>query len=114
MCGRRHCQALHNPSSRERVAVVTRWAPWWLSINEFGSAVGTDGKSHGRVPLTTQEWEALPPAVQPLFRHLAVGVKDELQALNIQRSRDSDAVVKRGRYDPGGESNAHVVFAPRL
>ena len=27
---------MHNPSGRQRIAVVNRWAPWWLSVNEFG------------------------------------------------------------------------------
>jgi hypothetical protein len=32
-----HCQAMHNPSGRTRYAVVNRWAPWWLSVSEFGA-----------------------------------------------------------------------------
>ena len=30
-----HASAMHNPSGRARVAVVNRWCPWWLSVDDF-------------------------------------------------------------------------------
>ena len=30
-----HSSPLHNLSNMDRVAVVSRWCPWWLSADEF-------------------------------------------------------------------------------
>ena len=39
-----HASAMHNPSGRDRVAVVNRWCPWWLSVDDFapGDIVNTN------------------------------------------------------------------------
>ena len=61
----------HNSAGKTRYAVVNRWAPWWLSVAEFGHG-------HGNKPtFTPDEWRALPETVQPLFAHL---VNTERQA----------------------------------
>ena len=101
------CAAMHNPSGRPRIAVVNRWAPWWLSVKDFGKQwVDT---------LTRQEWETLPPAVQPLYQHLAEGVDDEMQPMNQLRSRAASARVEAGFGDPTGHSNRHIIVPiPRL
>ena len=59
-----HSQA-YNPSSEDRVAMVVRYAPWWLSA-EYG------GRNRAIVPATT--CAALPAAVRTLFRHRAEDV----------------------------------------
>ncbi len=59
-----HSQA-YNPSSADRIAMVVRYAPWWLGA-EYG------GRNRAIVPATT--FAALPAAVQTLFRHRAEGV----------------------------------------
>ncbi len=59
-----HSQA-HNPSSEDRIAMVVRYAPWWLSA-EYG------GRNRAIVPATT--FAALPAAVRTLFRHRAEDV----------------------------------------
>ena len=65
--------AASNPSDQPRVAVVARFAPWWLT-SEMGWGDGA------------QEWvprpvyEQMGPALQKLVRHRTCGVKDELQA----------------------------------
>ena len=46
-----HCQAMHNPSGVERLAVVNRWAPWWLSVQDFGAGQWVDN-------FTAAEWSA--------------------------------------------------------
>ena len=75
---------MHNSSGADRVAMVCRYAPWWLStqvsagfltllmasphithaVQEFsGNQVGY---------LSVSDWEALPERLQPLLRHLVV------------------------------------------
>ena len=56
-----------NPSPEPRVAIITRYCPWWLSV-EFG------GRNNAIVPRET--YEALPEAVKPLYRHRAEGEVD--------------------------------------
>ena len=64
--------AASNPSDQPRVAVVARFAPWWLTA-EMGWGDGA------------QEWVPRPiydqmgPALQKLVRHRTCGVEDELQ-----------------------------------
>eukprot|EP01047_Picozoa_sp_COSAG01_P073091 COSAG01_NODE_11810_length_1854_cov_3.327189_2_plen_341_part_01 len=101
-----HCQASHNPSGRTRVAVVTRWAPWWLSVKEFGANFGYTVNK-----MSKEQWERLPPSLQPLYRHLAVGVQDRLQPLNQLKSAAAAERQRAGFVDPEGHSNAHIVVA---
>jgi ectoine hydroxylase-related dioxygenase (phytanoyl-CoA dioxygenase family) len=54
-----------NPGPEPRVAVITRYCPWWLSL-EFGR------RNNAIVPEAT--YDALPEAVKPLFRHQAEGM----------------------------------------
>ncbi len=61
-----HSQA-YNPSSEDRIAMVVRYAPWWLSA-EYG------GRNRAVVPAST--CAALPAAVRTLFRHRAEGVAE--------------------------------------
>ena len=56
--------AAANPSSEPRVAVITRYCPWWLSL-EFG------GRNNAVVP--REVYAALPETVKPLYRHRAEG-----------------------------------------
>ncbi len=51
-----------NPGSEPRVAVITRYCPWWLSV-EFG------GRNNAVVP--PEIYAALPDTVKPLYRHRA-------------------------------------------
>jgi hypothetical protein len=58
-------------SVRPRTAMVSRLAPWWLSIQEFG-----------KIPagyLTLEQYEDCPEELQPLVRHLCEDVPDQLQ-----------------------------------
>ncbi len=66
-----------NRSDADRVALIVRYAPWWLNLNpsQIGTAehqamvVETEGKSYEEVPLRRHVYEALPDNVKPLFRH---------------------------------------------
>ena len=57
----------HNPSREDRVAMVVRYAPWWLSA-EYG------GRNRSIVP--RDSYAAFPPAVRTLFQHRAEGATD--------------------------------------
>ena len=89
-----HSSALHNSSGRDRVAMVCRYAPWWLSVQEF------DGIQVGF--LSRSDWDALPPALQPLLRHACTDLLDGMQREKVEacaswagpgmeKDRDDDA-----------------------
>ena len=52
-----HASAMHNPSGQERIAVVNRWCPWWLSVDDFAPH-GIDNSVCR--PLSHSEYLALP------------------------------------------------------
>ncbi len=66
-----------NRSSAPRVAVVVRFAPWWLNLDvlrpgsdERKRQVEETGRDENLVPLVPVEvFDGLPDAVKPLFRH---------------------------------------------
>ena len=101
---------MHNPSGRTRYAVVNRWAPWWLSVSEFGHPHGNTSS------FTAEEFAALPESIQPMFAHLVGGPETEttevnynlIQPLNQARSAAAGKRAQQGYYDPSGHSNSHV------
>ncbi|MFT5086207.1 MAG: ectoine hydroxylase-related dioxygenase (phytanoyl-CoA dioxygenase family) [Candidatus Latescibacterota bacterium] len=66
-----------NTSSERRVALLVRYAPWWLNLNptqpgspEYQMMVAeTGGKIYEVPPLQKDIYEQLPNAVQTLYRH---------------------------------------------
>jgi ectoine hydroxylase-related dioxygenase (phytanoyl-CoA dioxygenase family) len=66
-----------NRSDADRVALIVRYAPWWLNLNptQIGTpehaamVVETEGKSYEEVPLRRDVYERLPENVKPLLRH---------------------------------------------
>ena len=62
--------AAGNPSPEPRVAVLTRYSPWWMNL-EFG------GRNRAIVPRKT--YETMPDAVKLLYRHRAEGESDPIR-----------------------------------
>jgi ectoine hydroxylase-related dioxygenase (phytanoyl-CoA dioxygenase family) len=60
-----------NPSPGPRVAIITRYCPWWLSVEFIG-------RNNAIVPRET--FAALPEAVKPLYRHRAEGEENPFRA----------------------------------
>ena len=66
-----------NRSDQPRVALIVRYAPWWLNLNPtlFGRpehqamVVETGGKNYEMEPLDREVFERLPGQVQPRYRH---------------------------------------------
>ena len=80
-----HATARHNPSGRERVAVVNRWCPWWLSVDDFAPG-DKYNVYHVCRPINHAEYLALPPDLQPLMRHLCPDECDTLQQPVLDRA----------------------------
>ena len=66
-----------NNSDCDRVALIVRYAPWWLNLNptQVGTpehammVVETQGKAYESEPLRRDVYEGLPEEVKPLVRH---------------------------------------------
>ena len=78
-----HASAMHNISGRRRIAVVNRWCPWWMSVDDY--APGGTFNTVCR-PLARDEYVALPRELQPLMRHLCSEEYDEIQQPVLDRA----------------------------
>ena len=99
-----HAQAQHNSSGRPRVAVVSRWAPWWLSVREFG----VDAR------LSRMQYDALPAALRPFVRHMCAEVQDVIQPPGQAAAVAAAEHMAAGFVDAAGRSNRAVVVKPRV
>lgn len=69
-----------NRSASDRVALIVRYAPWWLNLNPTligrpeheAMVVETGGKNYEMVPIEREVFERLPKEVKPLYRHWVV------------------------------------------
>ena len=105
-----HSSAPHNTSDRARVAVVNRWCPWWVSVDDFASG----DRANGCRPLAHEEYRALPAELQPFLRHVCPQERDALQQSVLDRSgaaaRHNQEGFRRLEEDPDGipHANAHI------
>jgi ectoine hydroxylase-related dioxygenase (phytanoyl-CoA dioxygenase family) len=66
-----------NHSDQPRVAIIIRYAPWWLNLNptmvgtpeHTSMVVETGGKNYDAPPVRADVYKNLPQDVKPLFRH---------------------------------------------
>ena len=92
-----------NQSEHERTAVVCRYAPWWLSGNEFGNL--HSGGHTLRTYVPQEVYARFSSELKLLYRHLAEGEEDVLQP-----EKQQDAIRARAvrAADQVGD-NSHVV-----
>jgi ectoine hydroxylase-related dioxygenase (phytanoyl-CoA dioxygenase family) len=108
-----HASAMHNPSGRDRVAVVNRWCPWWLAVDDFapGEVYSTNMVCR---PLSRAEYLALPADLQPFMRHLCPDEHDTLQQPVLDRAAAAglrnQAGFKQLEENPDSlaQANAHI------
>jgi hypothetical protein len=79
-----HCSPMHNTSAHKRVAIVNRWSPWWISVDDYGPGGSFNTACR---PLSQKEFDALPTGLQPLMRHLCPTEKDTLQQAVLDRAQ---------------------------
>ena len=102
---------MHNPSGQERVAVVNRWCPWWLSVDDYAP-----GSRYNMVcrPLSHTEYLALPTELQPLMRHLCPDEPDAIQQPVLDRAKAASLRTRWGfrqleeNPDSLAQANAHI------
>ena len=118
-----HSSTMHN-TSHTRVAMVNRWCPWWLSVDDFapgslGSPKHAKDSKYATFntvcnPLTHTEYLALPSELQPFMRHLCPDEQDTIQQPVLDRA---EAAHKKGELgfrqlsdkpDSLRDANAHI------
>jgi ectoine hydroxylase-related dioxygenase (phytanoyl-CoA dioxygenase family) len=106
-----HASAKHNPSGRDRVAVVNRWCPWWLSVDDFAPGEEYNTNTVCR-PLNHTEFLALPADLKPLMRHLCPDERDTLQQPVLDRAHKAHLRNRTGfqqlEEDPDSLAGANV------
>ena len=107
-----HASPMHN-TRRTRIAIVNRWCPWWLSVDDFAPGDRYNTNSVCR-PLSHAEYRALPAALQPLMRHLCPDERDTLQQAVLKRAEAASQRAQWGfrqlEEDPDSiaRANAHI------
>jgi hypothetical protein len=108
-----HSAPMHNFRNQERVTVVNRWCPWWLSVDDYAP-----GSRYNVVcrPLSHSEYLALPTELQPLMRHLCPDELDVIQPPLLDRAK---AAVLRTQWgyrqleenlENHAQANEHIRF----
>ena len=97
-----HSGAL-NQSEYERTAVVCRYAPWWLSGNEFGNL--HSGGHTLRTYVPQDVYANFSPELQLLYRHLVEGEMDVLQLGNQHAAARAQSL----RHSEQSDDNSHVI-----
>ncbi len=108
-----HASAMHN-TAHKRVAVVNRWVPWWVAVDDYAPGGWFDTLCR---PLSLAEYEALPIALQPYLRHCCMEVPDTLQkpvldraAAAAERTRWGFEQLKARPHDVAND-NAHIMVS---
>tara|TARA_B100001063_G_C16776752_1_gene566139 strand:- start:5713 stop:6840 length:1128 start_codon:yes stop_codon:yes gene_type:complete len=73
-----------NMSDKERVAVINRWNPWWLSVDDFAPLSRFNIVCR---PLSINDFEKLPNSLKPLMSHLCPEIPDRIQKPLLDRSK---------------------------
>ena len=88
-----HSSPTHNFNTQDRVTVVNRWCPWWLSVDDYapGSRYNIVSRS-----LSHSEYLALPTKLQHLMRFLCPDEPDGIQQPVLDRAKAAALHVESG------------------
>ena len=106
-----HASPMHNPGGQDRVAVLNRWCPWWLSVDDYAPENIFNTICQ---PLSRAEYESLPTELQPFMKHLCPEVWDTIQQPVLDRAKAAALRAKWGfdqLENPSGnlaQANAHI------
>jgi ectoine hydroxylase-related dioxygenase (phytanoyl-CoA dioxygenase family) len=106
-----HSVPMHNLIKQERVSVINRWCPWWLSIDDYAP-----GSRYNVVcrPLSHSEYLALPTDLQPLMRHLCPDEREVIQPPILDRAKATALQTQWGyrqlekNLDNQAQANKHI------
>ncbi|MAI94216.1 MAG: hypothetical protein CME45_04285 [Halieaceae bacterium] len=87
-----HSSPLLNEETNHRVAVVSRWAPWWLNTSDYAS--------HSRFnlanrPINFADWSALPKRLRPHTRNLCPEIHNQIHSDLLKVSKAAAKKTRR-------------------
>ena len=85
-----HSAPIHSHGSR--IAMVNRWSPWWLSINDYAYGSMTNVVCR---PMSYKEYCKMPEKLKPFIKHLCADVIENIQTPLLKRSlKSSQQAIK--------------------
>lgn len=102
-----HSAPMYNHGIDKRVAVVNRWCPWWLSINEYAPKSRFNNVCR---PISHSEFLALPNKLKPLMKHLCPKELDTIQKPMLNYSQAA-AEKTRWAYQQLKENSNNLKYA---
>ena len=87
-----HASAMHNNSGYKRVAIVNRWCPWWVSVDDYAPEGSFNTVCR---PLDQSEFDTLPDTLKPYLRHVCPTEADSLQQPVLDRAQ---AAAERNQW----------------
>ena len=69
--------------NNDRIAVVTRWSPWWVAINDYANDNITNVNCR---PFSVKEFKKLPDKLKPFLEHLCYKIKRNVKGDLLKRS----------------------------
>ena len=94
-----HSPPPYNNKGIERISVVNRWSPWWLSINDYAPDCSYDVVCR---PLSEGEYKKMPSKLKPFLVHLCPSMKENIQRKIVERSkisiRNTKKIIKQFKF----------------
>lgn len=79
-------------SKEERLAVINRWHPWWLELDNYAPNSRLNIMCR---PLSNKDFNKLPKALKPLMIHLCNNKKESIQEPILKRCKASANLCKK-------------------
>ena len=86
-----HSPSNDTPQSSNRIAIVNRWSPWWMSVNDYAYNSITNIVCR---PMNYKEYKKIPNNLKLFFQHLCPEIEENIQRPIILRSKKSIEKVK--------------------
>ena len=94
-----HTPPFHNQGTADRVAVVARWAPWWLNTNDYAERSRFNMVNR---PVNKLEWSSFPEALRPHTLNLCPEVDNAIHNDLLQVSGAAAESTRKDFMDRAG------------
>jgi ectoine hydroxylase-related dioxygenase (phytanoyl-CoA dioxygenase family) len=86
-----HSSPLHNPFQEPRVAVVTRWNPWWMAVDDYAPNSMFNVSCR---PIPFCEFQKLPTTLKPYLKHLCRDIPQTIDPRILNRAERASNYLK--------------------
>lgn len=100
-----HSSPMMNNSGRPRVAVVTRWNPWWMSLDDFAQLSRFNVMCR---PIPLQYFERLPDLFKPFVKHLCREASQAIDDRILARAEEAARFLRLKHQSFGKRTESHT------